>query len=337
MFDRPLVSIIMNCRNAADTVLASLQSALLQTYGHVEIIFFDSASQDESLSLVQAYCHNDPRLRIIAHDKAISLGAARQAALAHAQGKYLAFLDCDDLWHPDKIYVQVQYMEKQQHIDVLCTDTLFYGKQSPWKNTFWQASLFSQTKPQRGFVFEALVQRQWMVLSSVMLRASATQPWGQSFDAALHMAADADLFYRMALQGQCDYIPRVLTYRRLHEQNLSLQQWARWPMETRHILAKLQQYIPCFTQSYPLAARVLKKRAHFQEAIQLWRQGQGTQARKMLWQGRLLQPPPSATRCPVGSLSLKERLFYLLTFFPPYVFTLVAKWYFSLPYFLRRS
>jgi glycosyltransferase involved in cell wall biosynthesis len=102
----PLVSVNIAAFNAATTIGATLRSALAQTYDPIEIIVVEDGSRDETAKIVEAMAERDPRLRLI---RAAHLGAARarNLALAHSNGDYVAPLDADDLWHPEKIARQV--------------------------------------------------------------------------------------------------------------------------------------------------------------------------------------------------------------------------------------
>ncbi len=334
----PLVSIIMNCYNASATLQEALDSVLAQSYTAWEIIFFDSASTDHSLHMARAFAHalNEKAhtgqecgvMHCIAHPRRVVLGEARSRAVRCAQGQYIAFLDCDDVWMPQKLALQVACLQAQPHMDVVCTNTEFFSAE---KNG---AKLFDTAVPARGHVFATLVQRQWMVLSSVMLRAQALHIWQQKsallghtgvFDPCLQMAADADVFYRLAYAGQCDFIAQVLTRRRMHEQNITLQQWEKWSVETRFILAKLRRVCDDFDENFPHVVHILTQRALFQEAVALWRQGRGKEARIVLFQ-----------KGKHWSFTPKKIFFTLLSFFSPKLFDCVARMYFSFPAFLRK-
>ncbi len=336
----PLVSIIMNCYNASATLQEALDSVLAQSYTAWEIIFFDSASTDDSLRIARAFAHalNEKAqtgqecgiMHCIAHAQRVVLGEARSRAIRCAQGQYIAFLDCDDVWMPQKLALQVACLQRQPHMDIVCTDTEFFSTDKSTQGAY----LFKTAQPARGHVFAALVQRQWMVLSSVMLRAQALRIWQQKtallghtgvFDPCLQMAADADVFYRLAYAGQCDFIAQVLTRRRIHEQNITLQQWEKWPVETRFILEKLRRVCDNFDENFPHVVHTLTQRALFQEAVALWRQGRAKDARAVLFpQGKY------------WSMTPKKVFFVLLSFFSPKLFDQVARMYFSFPAFLRK-
>ena len=105
---QPLVSIIMNCHNGAKFISQSVESVLKQNYKNWELIFFDNASTDESLSIVESF--NDVRIKIFKSKKFLNLYDARNQALKKVEGHYVSFLDTDDLWEKDLLQKQVEYL-----------------------------------------------------------------------------------------------------------------------------------------------------------------------------------------------------------------------------------
>ena len=97
--EEPLVSIIMNCYNSDRFLNEAIDSVYSQTYQNWEIIFWDNASTDTSAIIAKSY---DERVKYHFESKTTSLGKARNLAVKKASGKYIAFLDCDDLWLPQK-------------------------------------------------------------------------------------------------------------------------------------------------------------------------------------------------------------------------------------------
>lgn len=100
----PLVSVVIPCRDAAETLPATLASVLAQTYGQIEVLVVDDGSRDDSAAQVRA-CRDD-RVRLI-QQPARGACAARNAGLAAARGGLVQFLDADDLLAPGKIAAQV--------------------------------------------------------------------------------------------------------------------------------------------------------------------------------------------------------------------------------------
>ena len=108
----PLVSIIMPLYNAAPYVGEAMGSVLAQTFSDWELIVVDDASTDESYAAACACKKDDPRIVMLSHEANRGAGAARDTALAHARGRFIAYLDADDYWYPTKLQRQLDFMGK---------------------------------------------------------------------------------------------------------------------------------------------------------------------------------------------------------------------------------
>jgi glycosyltransferase involved in cell wall biosynthesis len=115
--ERPLVSVVMPTYNRASLLDRAIRSALNQTYNNLEIIVVDDASSDETPDVVKAF--QDQRVRYIRHETNRGGSAARNTGIRNATGEFIAFLDDDDEWEPEKT---VQQLEAMGRYDVvLCT------------------------------------------------------------------------------------------------------------------------------------------------------------------------------------------------------------------------
>ncbi len=106
-----LVSVIVPAYNAAATIGEALESALAQTYPDLEVITVDDGSTDATADIVTSFAARDPRVRLLRQANA-GVAVARNLAIAHARGAYVAPLDADDLWHPEKLALQVAAMRR---------------------------------------------------------------------------------------------------------------------------------------------------------------------------------------------------------------------------------
>ena len=107
-----MVSIIVPVYNAASYIEETVASVISQTFTDWELILVNDCSPDNSLSIIQALASQDPRIRVI--DKKQNEGAAkaRNTGLEAAKGRYIAFLDADDIWRPEKLQMELQYMQR---------------------------------------------------------------------------------------------------------------------------------------------------------------------------------------------------------------------------------
>ena len=106
-----LVSIITPSYNSSRFIEECVDSALSQTYDNWELIIVDDCSADNSVQIIKKY--NDKRIQLIELDGNVGAAEARNVAIRQAKGKYIAFLDSDDLWEPQKLEKQISFMEKE--------------------------------------------------------------------------------------------------------------------------------------------------------------------------------------------------------------------------------
>lgn len=111
----PLVSVIMPCYNMAPFIADTISSVQAQTYPYWELIIVDDLSTDNTAKCIQALSANDPRIQLIIKPQHSGIADSRNQCLQKAQGSYIAFLDADDLWHPEKLERQLQFMQ-EHHI-----------------------------------------------------------------------------------------------------------------------------------------------------------------------------------------------------------------------------
>lgn len=108
----PLVSIITPCHNSAEFIGEAIESVLAQDYQNWEMLITDDGSTDHSIDVVERYAEKDARIRFFKLGKASGSPAApRNNSIREAKGKYIAFLDSDDIWVPNKLSDQVNFAE----------------------------------------------------------------------------------------------------------------------------------------------------------------------------------------------------------------------------------
>ena len=108
----PVVSVVTPMHNAADTIKESVDSVRAQTFQAWEMIVVDDGSEDASVAIVRDIMREEPRLRLLQNDTAKGAAAARNKAIEAAKGRYIAFLDADDVWLEHKLETQLDLMKK---------------------------------------------------------------------------------------------------------------------------------------------------------------------------------------------------------------------------------
>lgn len=114
-FVNELVSIITPLHNSENFISKTIASVQAQTYHRWELIIVDDVSDDSSVEIVETFAEKDSRVRLIRLNKNSGAAVARNTAIEAASGRYIAFLDSDDMWLPNKLEVQLDFMQKHGH------------------------------------------------------------------------------------------------------------------------------------------------------------------------------------------------------------------------------
>ena len=111
MSNQPLVSIIVPSYNVSKYIGEAIESVLSQTYWNWELIVTDDASTDNTCAIVEQYIAKDSRIYLYRLPSNMGAGVARNNSIEHAKGRYIAFLDADDWWYPNKLEKQLRFMQ----------------------------------------------------------------------------------------------------------------------------------------------------------------------------------------------------------------------------------
>lgn len=116
MWEKGLISIITPAYNAEKFIVETIESVLQQTYVQWELIIANDNSKDKTKEIVQEYAKKDARIKLINLAGNSGPALARNAAIGKARGQYLAFLDSDDKWFPEKIDKQIKALQKSKAV-----------------------------------------------------------------------------------------------------------------------------------------------------------------------------------------------------------------------------
>lgn len=202
----PTVSVIIPAYNAARYLAETLKSALGQTLTDIEIIVVDDGSRDNTAEVAQSF----PGVRYV-HQRNAGVSAARNTGAAHAEGEFLAFLDSDDIWHPDKLRQQVEAL--RQHPDsVFCrTEATSDPARQP---EIQQGERASDAPHELILDFHTSFLLPYLTTSTVMVRRSAFEE-AKGFDTSLRIAEDVDFYLRvLARRPLVIKMTQALVYKR---------------------------------------------------------------------------------------------------------------------------
>jgi glycosyltransferase involved in cell wall biosynthesis len=267
----PLVSVVMNCYNGERYVRAALDSVYAQTRPDWEIVFWDNASTDRTPELVRGY---DARLRYWRAPRNTLLGAARNAALERCSGEFIAFLDCDDLWLPQKLERQLPLFEDPE-VGLVYSNCLLFNERGDERLQFRPGE-----SPGAGRCFDALLARYWLAIPTVILRRSALGPRSEWVDESYSVSEEADLFLRIAYRWKLALVDAPLAKYRVHAASDTWNKSALFLKELCTTVDRLRREIPDFEQRHGAAARRALDWAHYSQAVLQWQTGNGARARE---------------------------------------------------------
>lgn len=115
-----LVSVVIPMYNSGKYITPSIMSALNQTYKNIEVLVIDDCSKDNSVEVVEGLSKKDGRVRCFPLEKNGGAAVARNKGIKEARGRYIAFLDSDDLWASDKIEKQLALMNEKKAVFAFC-------------------------------------------------------------------------------------------------------------------------------------------------------------------------------------------------------------------------
>jgi glycosyltransferase involved in cell wall biosynthesis len=217
--ETPLVSVIIPTHDSARFIAEAVRGALAQTDGRHEVIVIDDGSSDQTGDILRGFAG---RIRHLRQDNR-GPAAARNAGIKMARGKYICFLDADDLWMPDKVELQVRFMEARSDVGLLFADA------EEWEDdTILKPSILATTTCHSAIVsqvpipdaFGKLVIENFIPTSSVMIRKDCFLTTGL-FDEDLRVVEDRDMWLRVAAHFGIACLPWVLARKRSHGTNIS--------------------------------------------------------------------------------------------------------------------
>ncbi len=128
--DKPLVSVVVPAYNAEKYLDETIKSVVAQAYSNWELIIVDDGSTDGSAAIAKAWAEKDKRI-IYVYQTNQKMATARNTGIARAKGKYIAFLDADNLFLPKKLEMQVAHLEAHPEVGVSCAHILHFYEHEP--------------------------------------------------------------------------------------------------------------------------------------------------------------------------------------------------------------
>ncbi len=201
----PLVSVVIPAYNAANTIMRAVESVWMQDYTPIEIIVVDDASTDETSQIVDGL--SGTGVHLIHSNSRKGPSGARNAAIYRANGRYIAFLDADDAWLPNKISLQVKVMEDNPRFSLVTCDTMML---SP-AGQLLKRSHDTRPPDSGAEAWKTLLAYNFIPTPTVLARRKDLIELG-GFDPKLPVGEDLDMWIRLAMKGEVGVIHQILVH-----------------------------------------------------------------------------------------------------------------------------
>lgn len=201
----PTISVIIPAYNAEKTILETIESIQQQTFSDFELIVINDGSTDGTLAILATI--SDPRLKVFSYENG-GLPVARNRGIDRATGKYLTFIDADDLWTPDKLESQLAALTQHPEAGAAYSWTAFIDENSEflyaWEPLFFEGNIYPQL----------LIENFISSGSNILVRRQYIEAAGR-FDPTLKSAEDWDYYLRLAALCPFALVPQYqILYRR---------------------------------------------------------------------------------------------------------------------------
>jgi glycosyltransferase involved in cell wall biosynthesis len=213
----PRVSVAIPVYNREKYLPDAIDSILAQTFADFELLIIDDGSTDSSVAVVRSY--NDPRIRLICHKKNSGVAVARNSAVAHARGEYLAFLDSDDWAYPQRLAKQVAFLDSHP-------DCAAVGAWIEWMAEDGRSLRRAKRKPTSSEDIAALRLFQSGIENSASMARTAILTEYRCHE-EYDTSEDFDLWARIAAKHKLTTLSTVLVRRRQHPRQVTREKAAR--------------------------------------------------------------------------------------------------------------
>lgn len=206
-----MVSVIIPVYNSASSIASAVSSALAQTYKDLEIIVVDDGSTDGTFKVLQEF---GKQITLIRTENR-GVAAARNTAIAVAEGEFLAFLDADDTWIPSKLHLQLELFQNPA-VGLVYSDFVTESHDGHVRESY----LATKPLAGEGAILERYLRSRFLLPSTVVLRRLCVTELG-SFKEELSLSEDVEFFARVFTRWHAALVPLALTTRREGEHNLT--------------------------------------------------------------------------------------------------------------------
>lgn len=208
----PEITVVIPLYNGKKYISETIKSVLSQTYGNYETVVVDDGSTDGSFEILETSFKG--RIRYFRQENS-GISAARNKGIAEARGEFIAFLDHDDKWLPEKLEKQMGLFRNNPETGLVYSNSFITDE-----NGARHGTIFDIQPPYRGKVFYKLLKADFMPVATVMVKKNVIDQAGV-FSGNFSVAEDWDLFLRISKKYQVDYVDEALAEYKVHSGGFS--------------------------------------------------------------------------------------------------------------------
>jgi len=204
------ISIVTASYNSSHFISDTIKSVLSQTYTNWEMLIVDDCSTDNSIEVIKEYCNIDSRIKLFSLEKNSGAAVSRNKGIEASMGSYIAFLDSDDLWFPDKLEKQLSFMISNNYS---FTYTYYQKMKENGKK------LDEIVKPPRNVTYKTLLRKNYIGCLTVMYSVDSL---GKVYMPLIRKRQDYATWLKILRNGAIAHcLKENLAYYRLRENSIS--------------------------------------------------------------------------------------------------------------------
>ena len=274
-----LVSIIVNCFNGQLYLKRALKSIKSQVYKKYEVIFIDNCSNDDSAKIFNQFQMADKRFKYFKTNENVKLGEARKFGVEKCNGKFISFLDVDDIWLPNKLKYQISLMEKNNS-DISYSSYYEFRDIDDIENN--SAKLIKPSLDEKKCFIKNLNVFQ-VSLPTLTIRKSALKLYNLNFDSNIFVSEEFCLVMQLlSYNVKVTIIDKPLVGYMISDDSLSVTGMKYWSLDRRYTLDKIRKNNPFLKINYKNQFREAYYKADYYEALYLYVNGKEYEARSLL-------------------------------------------------------
>ncbi len=246
----PKISIIIPAYNSEKFIKRTIQSVLNQTYKNFELIIVDDGSTDNTKEIVREFQKKDPKIKYIWEKNSGAPARPKNRGIKRSKGEYIAFLDHDDEWMPEKLEKQLNLFEKEKNLKLgfISSNGLVFNEK--------ENKTYEHKITKRGEVFQDLLANNFILSSSSVLAKKEVFKNVGFFDENLKFSDDWEMWIKIAQKYEFDFFDEALFKYYWHGENVMNKLKGEEKLkEHKYILEKYKDFYQKYPRAYSVRLR----------------------------------------------------------------------------------